>query len=212
VAKQISSISDLVPDTNNANKGTVRGLAMLEDSIAEYGAGRSILIDADGNVIAGNKTLQAAIEKGMEVQVIQTDGNKLIAVQRVDLNLYKDKAARELAYADNRIAQTDLDWSMEAMLADTNSGIDLSKFFDDDELDVLLKQVSDESWSDAFGDVPTGDKPPFQQMTFTLSTAQAATVAAALKKAKAAGAFVNTNNANSNGNALWRICDAYLRG
>jgi len=38
-------ISELKPDVHNANKGTERGVYMLQRSLGEYGAGRSILIN-----------------------------------------------------------------------------------------------------------------------------------------------------------------------
>jgi ParB-like chromosome segregation protein Spo0J len=59
-------------------------------------------------------------------------------------------------------------------------------------------------------DLPSGDREPFQQMTFTLSDEQASDVQRALAAAKEAGPFVNTENENSNGNALARIVEAYL--
>ncbi len=64
-------------------------------------------------------------------------------------------------------------------------------------------------WGAALGGLPSGDKAPFQQMTFTLSDDQAATVKAALRRAQQSGPFVDTANANSNGNALARICEAF---
>lgn len=78
----MAKVADLTPDTQNANKGTERGGAMIEDSLRRFGAGRSILIDKHGNVIAGNKTLEHAGSIGMEdVIVVQTDGTKIVAVQ-----------------------------------------------------------------------------------------------------------------------------------
>ena len=44
----------LTPDRHNMNRGTERGLQLLEKSLRDYGAGRSILVDKAGNVIAGN--------------------------------------------------------------------------------------------------------------------------------------------------------------
>jgi len=41
----MDSIKDLKPDAQNANKGTPRGLKLLDDSLRKYGAGRSILIE-----------------------------------------------------------------------------------------------------------------------------------------------------------------------
>jgi len=43
MAKQIRDITDLLPDPENANVGTERGRRMLDDSLREDGAGRSIL-------------------------------------------------------------------------------------------------------------------------------------------------------------------------
>jgi hypothetical protein len=75
---KITRISQLLPDEKNANLGTERGNAFIERSLREYGAGRSILIDKKGRIIAGNKTIENAAAVGIEeVQVIQTDGRRL---------------------------------------------------------------------------------------------------------------------------------------
>jgi hypothetical protein len=84
--KVISKLSDLTPDARNANKGTERGNSRIERSLRQYGAGRSILIDKKGRIIAGNKTVENAAAIGLEeVTVVQTDGKRIIAVQRTDL-------------------------------------------------------------------------------------------------------------------------------
>jgi hypothetical protein len=64
--------------------------------------------------------------------------------------------------------------------------------------------------STSMPDLASGDREPFQQMTFTLHDEQAETVAAAIEKAKNAGSFEGSPNENSNGNALARVCEAYL--
>jgi DNA modification methylase len=112
--------SGLKPDLLNANEGTQRGRGLLEKSLRKLGAGRSILTDKDGNVIAGNKTLEGAAEIGLPVRIIETDGTELVVVKRTDLDLYdgKDKRARQLAYADNKIAELDLSWKPEQIEAD----------------------------------------------------------------------------------------------
>ena len=134
-------LTDLHADDHNANKGTERGRAALEASLRRYGAGRSILVDRNGRIIAGNKTVQAAGAMGMDdVIVVQSDGTKIIAVQRTDLDL-NDKAARELAYADNRVGQLDLDWDIEALMSDMTAGIELTPFFSDDELAPVLDMI-----------------------------------------------------------------------
>ena len=71
---------------------------MIEKSFREFGAGRSILLDKNGRVIAGNKSQQAAIAAGIKrVRVIETTGDELVAVKRTDV--YIDSAeGRKMAY------------------------------------------------------------------------------------------------------------------
>jgi len=139
MTKDITRVSDLVPDENNANKGTERGGALLEKSLRMNGAGRSILVDKNNRIIAGNKTTMKAVEIGMEgVVVVETSGDKLVIVKRTDLDLTKDKRARELATLDNRVGQLDLDWDVEQLLALKNDGYDLSEMgFTEKELGIF---------------------------------------------------------------------------
>ena len=112
-----SKLADLIPDKNNANKGTQRGLKALDTSLRQYGAGRSVLIDRKGRIIAGNKTVERAADIGLDdVIVVETDGTKLVAVKRTDLDLEDDGGkARALATYDNRSGQLDLDWDIDAL-------------------------------------------------------------------------------------------------
>jgi site-specific DNA-methyltransferase (adenine-specific) len=131
-------------DPHNANRGTDRGRRAVADSLAECGAGRSILVDRDGTVIAGNKTLEAAQAMGLPVRVVESSGDELVVVQRTDLVLddAEDQRARRLAYLDNRAAQLGLDWDTDQILADLEAGVDLSGLWDDTELDELLQRVA----------------------------------------------------------------------
>jgi sporulation protein YlmC with PRC-barrel domain len=133
-AKKISSIAQLIPDERNANRGSKRGAGVIEKSLRDYGAGRSILIDKNGVIIAGNKTTENAGAAGIKkLRVIQTDGTEIIAVQRVDLDLKKDASAKALAIADNRSAELNLSWDPE-VLAELGKEIDLTPFFSTKEL------------------------------------------------------------------------------
>lgn len=132
-------ISRLQLDSNNANRGTDRGKLALAASLKDLGAGRSILIDKRGRVIAGNKTLEQAIAAGhKDIVVVKTDGKKLVAVQRQDLDLAKHKKAKALAIADNRVGELDLEWDPDALAAIAKD-VDLSAFFSEDELEKILK-------------------------------------------------------------------------
>ena len=103
-------IETLIQDQHNFNRGTEEGGRLMEKSLKELGAGRSILIDKDGNIIAGNKTQLAAIKAGIKkVRVIESDGTELIAVKRTDVEI-DSKAGRGLALADNLTTQINLSW------------------------------------------------------------------------------------------------------
>lgn len=124
-------IATLKPDPRNANKGTKRGREALSMSLRDLGAGRSILLDKDGTVIAGNKTLEEAKALGhTKVRIIQTDGTELVAVQRTDLDLATDPRAKKLAIADNRVSELDLSWDQDVLGA-IGEEIDLKDLFGD---------------------------------------------------------------------------------
>lgn len=108
-----AKITDFHPDKHNANKGTEKGAIVLDDSVRNLGLGRSILVDKNGNIIAGNKTQETAVANGLEdAIVIETDGSKLVVVKRTDIDLYSpdDDKARMLALYDNLSSQVNLDW------------------------------------------------------------------------------------------------------
>jgi len=152
VATKTAKVSDLTPDISNANRGTERGRYALEASLRKYGAGRSILLDKNGRIIAGNKTAETAADVGIDdVVIVQTDGKQLVAVQRTDLDLDSNEA-RELAYADNRVGQLDLDFDPAQILADLNAGLDLSALWHDDELDALMHAITPPPTLDELGD------------------------------------------------------------
>ena len=106
----MANISDLRFDDKNFNQHTEYGMSLLEKSLRENGAGRSILIDKDNNIIAGNGIIEAAGNIGLEdLQIVETDGTKIVAVKRTDIAL--DSAeGRQMALADNATAAEDLSW------------------------------------------------------------------------------------------------------
>ena len=139
-----AKLDTLTPDHANANKGTERGRYALEASLRQFGAGRSILLDKNGRIIAGNKTAEVAADVGLDdVLIVQTDGKQIVAVQRTDLDI-DSEAGRGLAYADNRVGELSLDWDAEQVLADINAGMDLSALFRQDELDAIINGMDED--------------------------------------------------------------------
>ena len=152
-------LADLIPDNRNANKGTERGNALIQESLQQYGAGRSILLDKHGAIIAGNKTVENCGAIGLDdVIVVQSDGTKLVAVQRTDLDL-KDARTRQFAIADNRAGQVSLDWDVDVLKELALDGVDLAPFWSADELEKMWPQVVElQTDEDAVPPVPEEPK------------------------------------------------------
>lgn len=107
----MSNISDLRFDDKNMNDHTEYGMALIEKSLRDFGAGRSILIDKNNNIIAGNGVVEAAGNIGLEdMKIVETTGDKIVAVKRTDIEL-NSKAGRGLAMADNATSGADLSWN-----------------------------------------------------------------------------------------------------
>lgn len=138
------TIDKLTLDDRNANKGTKKGRELIAKSVGRLGLGRSIVVDSAGRVIAGNKTLEAARAAGVKnIQLIESDGKTLVVVRRADLDLKKDKKAKELAIADNRTNEVDLSWDNDVLGA-LKMELDLSDWFGGKGGDKVLEDVADE--------------------------------------------------------------------
>ena len=110
-----AKLKDLIQDDRNLNKGTERGQQLIEKSLRELGAGRSLLLDKNNRIIAGNKTHKNAEALGMDdVIIVETDGTKLVAVKRTDIDLDSQKG-RKMAMVDNVTTQVDLAWDTDEL-------------------------------------------------------------------------------------------------
>lgn len=140
-----TKITDLTFDDKNFNRGTAYGKTLMEKSLSTFGAGRSILIDKNNRIIAGNKTAETFGEIGLEnVQIVETDGTTLIAVKRTDIDLDTPKG-RKMALVDNHTAKVNIDFDFEVLESEieadaleewgienfNHSNIDLDKFFEE---------------------------------------------------------------------------------
>ena len=134
-----TSIEYLVPDNKNFNKGTQFGEHLMDESLRKFGLGRSILLDKNDRIIAGNKTTEKAGELGFEkVVIVETDGSTLVAVKRNDIDLDSQKG-RELALADNATSKANLSWN-EEMIMQCAEQFD----FDPEEWGVSMSEPEEE--------------------------------------------------------------------
>lgn len=118
MAEYEANIADLKFDDKNFNRHTSYGMSLIEKSLRENGAGRSILIDKDGNIIAGNGIVESAGQIGLDkVKVVETTGDEIIAVKRTDISL-NSKKGRKMALADNSTARADLEWDFDNIMSE----------------------------------------------------------------------------------------------
>jgi len=145
---------------------------------------RPIVIDENNVVLGGNMRLKACIEAGLtDVPVVQAQD--LTELQKKEFIVKDNVGYGEWDWED--LANS---WDVEQI---TDWGLDINGF------DVNANELSDEF------SLPSGDKSPFQQMTFTLADEQAIQIKNAIEEIKRTEEykFVETmGNENSNGNAL----------
>ena len=145
----MTKINDLKPDHKNARKRTDRSASLIQESLERYGAARSIVIDEDGRVLAGNGTIEGAKAAGLEdVRVIETDGKELIAIKRT--NLSEDEKVG-LALADNRASDLS-DWDA-SMLHHLSMEHEIDPWFEPEDLTELMDDRTDAEAPEDFKDV-----------------------------------------------------------
>ena len=136
MAKLIQHLGDLLPDPRNSRRHNARNIGTIADGLQEVGAARSIVIDENGTILAGNGVVEAAAQAGIErVQVVDADGETLVAVRRTGLTAAQKT---RLSLLDNRAAElADWDTDVLAELADSDPD-SLSGLWSDEELAELL--------------------------------------------------------------------------
>lgn len=130
------------PQRRNLNRHKQRGMGTLETSMRRRGYVAPITATADGEVIDGSARLEtSAIVFGDDVLVVHHDGTKPVIMVRDDIASADSPEAREISIAANRVAELNLDWDIEELLVDVQSGVDVAGLFDQSELDALMAEL-----------------------------------------------------------------------
>lgn len=136
-------MTDIKFDLRNYRKHSEKNKELINRSLQECGAGRSIVVDNDNNIIAGNGIYEQAQTLGMKTKIVETDGSELVVVKRTDLSP-EDEKRKQLAVLDNATSDTSefdiellkedfpietlQDWQIPAIEV---SNIDIDSFFED---------------------------------------------------------------------------------
>lgn len=168
-------------DERNYRKHSDRNKALIKKSLEELGAGRSVVIDADDTLVAGNGVYEQAQKLKMPVRVVETDGSELVVVKRTDIHT-QDEKRRKLALADNAASDLsewdvpiiDTDWAKD-VLADW--GVELPEVVNEDGLKDLLDEADFESLNDV-----ARERTGMRQICFVMQAEQADVVNAYIKQ------------------------------
>lgn len=138
-------------DKRNYRKHNDENKRVIKKSLEELGAGRSIVIDNEGEIIAGNGVYEQAQKLGIKTKIVETDGSELVVVKRTDLATGDDKR-KKLALADNATSDTSEwadellreDWTKEAL---AEFGVvlldkDINKILDDAGFNTFVEAES----------------------------------------------------------------------
>jgi hypothetical protein len=162
----------------------------LVRSIKTYGAlVPPVLNTRTGRLVGGHQRVRAAKELGItELETVEIDIDE---TQEKLLNIALNKIGGKFVPEEVLSMIDDITAAGEDP---TESGFDRLDLYD------LRKIIG-------VDDEPGGN---MMQLKVTVRQKDRATIAAAIKKAKAAGPFDETQNKNGNGNAIHRIARAYL--
>ena len=187
-----STIQQLKPDPRNTNQHSEYGMGLLENSIRQNGYGKSVVISNDNVLIAGNGVTEAGAAIGMEnVEIVDSDGTKLIVVRRTDIKS-GTKEFYNLALADNITALKNIVLNPDVVEAITIEHPE-TKFWG-----TIVANELDETRV-------TKEQAGETEMSFRMTGAQHATINKALKLAKGKLKGNKTNTA-----ALVLICKQFL--
>lgn len=189
---ELVDIKTLVPYAKNPKNHTDKDIDLIIKSIQRNGWGDPLLVCPETmEILSGNGRYLAAEKIGLDKIPVVYAPNNLTEKQKADLVIASNKLVEVSGYNDN----------LDILMAE----FDLSS----EDFGIVIPDMESD-----MPDLKSGEKEPFQQMTFTLADEQAETIKTALDKAKKSELFgIDTmGNENSNGNALYLIITEWLNG
>ena len=130
-------------DKRNYRKHDKKNKSLIKKSLEKFGAGRSIVVDAEGEIIGGNGVYEQAQKLGLKTKIVETDGSELVVVKRTDLKT-DDEKRKALAVMDNSTSDTS-EFDLELLTADfsvdelSDFGIELPEEKEEDNSKYSIK-------------------------------------------------------------------------
>lgn len=135
-------------DKRNYRKHSDKNKELINKSLKECGAGRSIVIDNEDNIICGNGIYEQSQKLGLKTKIIETDGSELVVVKRTDLQTNDDKR-KQLAVLDNSTSDSS-EFDFELLNTDfevdtlSDWGLDVDFAIEEEEKEVVEDEVPEQ--------------------------------------------------------------------
>lgn len=131
-------IDKIKPYDRNARLHSSEQISQIMESIKEFGFTNPLIVDSDGNLIAGHGRLEAI----KQLNKVDFKDNPILELPCVEVNGLSENQKRALVIADNRIAENST-WDFELLKMEiddlVNENFDLNLLgFSTDELDNLI--------------------------------------------------------------------------
>lgn len=194
------ALESLLEYSDNAREHGAANLAAVRESLTMFGQVEALVVRrATREVLGGNGRLAVMRELGWTHA----------AVHWVDL---EPAPAKALSLALNRTAEL-AGWKQrlgEDLRQLAAAGIESSKLgWGPEQYEQLTGRFAAAA-AEAMPRLNAATSSPLEQITFTLTHAQAAEVRRALDVARGQGLPKDTGNPNANGNAIAAVCAGYL--
>ena len=211
-------VGDLKAAAYNPRKISEAQLAALRQAMEVFGdLGGIVFNRKTGNLVGGHQRVKT-LDPSWPIRSAPIPMDKTGTVARGHIETpfgdisyreveWEERVERAANIAANRHGGSWDDAKLREVLVglDDGSGIlELTGFNQEDLSGLLGREPAPE--------LPSDKDKLFEQITFTVTKAQLATIGFALDAAKKSAPFEGTGNENARGNALARVCEAYGRG
>lgn len=112
-------LKDIKYDKKNFRRHSDKNKSIIKKSIEETGLGRSVVIDSENELIAGNGVV-SQLPKDTKIRVVETDGSELVVVKRTDLKT-ADEKRKKLALMDNSAGDA-VEWDLANLSSEFDIG------------------------------------------------------------------------------------------
>jgi hypothetical protein len=190
-----------LPHELNARRHPGNQRDALRGSLNAVGWVAPVIVSArSGKILDGHARVEEALSK---------DEHGLVPFVEVDVSENEERTILATFDPITGLATYERE-ALDALLREVDTG--------DAALQAMLSELAAKEGvilpdlADAFDGLPSEDRAPFQQMTFTVTDSQAEEVKRALTAVIANEDLTETGNENSNGNALAFLAERYLDG